>query len=200
MNRLQRLRRTLQVGFFALFVLAPALNLLRFDLTDMQLWVLGQRWSLGIDALTVPQGLGATQPAPQGEQGNLGRPGVSKASGQISANQAAIQIFLRGFLPAIALIAGLPGGGLALRPPVLRLAVPALLFGGNAQRHALPGLRPVQRLGESVPPAAATAAPVRLGGPCSSACAWASASSGPSRCSPTCCHRSRSGGIWCTAR
>jgi ferredoxin-type protein NapH len=47
---LQQRRRALQLGFFALFLLAPALDLLRFDLTDAQLWVLGQRWSLGIDA------------------------------------------------------------------------------------------------------------------------------------------------------
>ncbi len=47
---LQRRRRWLQLSFFAVFLLAPALNLLRFDLNETQLWVLGFRWSLGIDA------------------------------------------------------------------------------------------------------------------------------------------------------
>lgn len=47
----QTWRRRTQLGFFALFLLAPAFDLLRFDLTDTQLWVLGQPWSLGIDDL-----------------------------------------------------------------------------------------------------------------------------------------------------
>jgi len=76
---MQRRRRTLQIAFFALFLLAPALNLLRFDLTEAQLWFLGQRWSLGIDAFR---------------------------AGQISANEAALRIVLRGFLPAIVFIVG----------------------------------------------------------------------------------------------
>ena len=46
----QTKRRAFQASFFALFLLAPALDLLRFDLTEAQLWFLGQRWSLGIDA------------------------------------------------------------------------------------------------------------------------------------------------------
>jgi hypothetical protein len=49
-NTMQRRRLIFQLGFFALFLLSPALNLLRFDLTEAQLWVLGMRWSLGIDA------------------------------------------------------------------------------------------------------------------------------------------------------
>jgi polyferredoxin len=79
---MQRRRLFFQLGFFALFLLAPALNLLRFDLHEAQLWVLGQRWSLGIDAFR---------------------------AGEISANQAAIQIFVRAFLPAIVLIAAFLG-------------------------------------------------------------------------------------------
>jgi polyferredoxin len=75
--RLQRLRRTLQFAFFALFLLAPALNLLRFDLTETQLWVLGFRWSLGIDAFL---------------------------RGEASATQAALGIILRGILPVFAVI------------------------------------------------------------------------------------------------
>ena len=75
---LQRRRRTFQVAFFALFLLAPALDLLRFDLTETQLWFLGQRWSLGIDDFL---------------------------AGRLTANQAAIHILLRAFAPALLLIA-----------------------------------------------------------------------------------------------
>lgn len=46
---MQQKRRVLQSAFFALFLTAPALNVFRFDLNETQLWVLGQRWSLGID-------------------------------------------------------------------------------------------------------------------------------------------------------
>ncbi|EHR69559.1 polyferredoxin [Burkholderiales bacterium JOSHI_001] len=76
-DALQRRRRRFQFGFFALFLLAPALNLLRFDLHEAQLWFLGQRWSLGIDAFR---------------------------AGQATATQAALSILLRGFLPAIVFI------------------------------------------------------------------------------------------------
>jgi ferredoxin-type protein NapH len=75
---MQRRRRTFQVGFFALFLLAPALDLLRFDLLDTQLWVLGQRWTLGIDAFR---------------------------AGQIDAGQMASNMFWRAILPAIVLVA-----------------------------------------------------------------------------------------------
>ncbi len=78
MARLQRRRRAFQFGFFALFLLAPALDLLRFDLHEAQLWVLGLRWSLGIDAFV---------------------------RGEISATHAAINIFLRAILPALLLVA-----------------------------------------------------------------------------------------------
>jgi polyferredoxin len=78
MARLQRRRRVLQAGFFALFLLAPALNLLRFDLTETQLWVLGFRWSLGIDAFQ---------------------------RGEATATQTALAIVLRGIVPAVALVA-----------------------------------------------------------------------------------------------
>ena len=74
--RLQRWRRGLQLGFFALFLLAPALNLLRFDLTETQLWVLGQRWTLGIDALL---------------------------QGRATATETALSILLRGVLPVLVL-------------------------------------------------------------------------------------------------
>ncbi len=78
--RLQRWRRATQLGFFALFLGAPGLNLLRFDLHDAQLWVLGRRWTLGIDAL---------------------------AQGQATATDTALAIFGRGILPAVVLVAGL---------------------------------------------------------------------------------------------
>jgi len=76
---LQRRRRALQIGFFALFLLAPALNLLRFDLHEAQLWVLGQRWSLGIDAFQ---------------------------RGEATATETAWGILWRGIGPALALAAG----------------------------------------------------------------------------------------------
>ena len=77
--RLQRFRRALQLAFFALFLSAPALNLLRFDLTETQLWVLGFKWSLGIDAFV---------------------------RGESTATQAALSIILRGMLPALLLVGG----------------------------------------------------------------------------------------------
>ncbi len=76
-TRSQRRRLFFQLGFFTLFLSAPALNLLRFDLTETQLWFLGQRWSLGIDAFR---------------------------AGEISSTEAALQIVTRAFLPAIALV------------------------------------------------------------------------------------------------
>jgi polyferredoxin len=79
---LQARRRLFQVAFFAFFLLAPALNLLRFDLTEAQLWVFGMRWSLGIDAFR---------------------------AGQLTATEAALSILLRGFLPAIVLVAAFIG-------------------------------------------------------------------------------------------
>jgi ferredoxin-type protein NapH len=45
----QRLRRSLQAGFFVLFVVAPVFDLLRFDLTRGHAIVLGHEWRLGID-------------------------------------------------------------------------------------------------------------------------------------------------------
>lgn len=101
---MQRRRLFFQLGFFALFLLAPALNLLRFDLNETQLWFLGQRWSLGIDEFWSPPVRDFVSHSPQGGHRSLGRPGASFAHGEITANQAAIQIFVRAFLPVIALI------------------------------------------------------------------------------------------------
>ncbi len=79
LQRLQRWRRATRAGFFLMFLLAPALNLLRFDLTETQLWVLGMRWGLGLDAFL---------------------------RGETTATQAALSIVLRGMLPALLLVAG----------------------------------------------------------------------------------------------
>ena len=79
MPAIQRLRRGTQVGFFVLFLLAPALNLLRFDLNEAQLWFLGMRWTLGIDALR---------------------------AGQIDATQAGLNLVLRALLPLAVLVGG----------------------------------------------------------------------------------------------
>ena len=79
---LQRRRRAFQAGFFALFLAAPALDLFRFDLYETQLWVLGMRWSLGIEAFLRGEG---------------------------TATEAAVSILLRGFLPAIAFVAAFLG-------------------------------------------------------------------------------------------
>jgi len=73
-ERLQRRRRLFQAAFFILFLSAPALDLLRFDLTEAQLWFLGQRWSLGIAAFQ---------------------------RGEATATETAIAIFVRGFIPGV---------------------------------------------------------------------------------------------------
>ena len=75
---LQRKRFAFQAAFFTLFVLAPPLDLLRFDLNLNHFFFLGMHWTLGLDALI---------------------------AGEISATQAVFNIFLRGFLP-LALVAG----------------------------------------------------------------------------------------------
>ncbi len=75
--RLQRWRICTQLTFFGLFLLAPALNLLRFDAQQLQLWFLGSRWSLGLDALQ---------------------------QGQISATQAAWRLVWGAFVPGTALV------------------------------------------------------------------------------------------------
>lgn len=76
---MQRHRRLFQIGFFALFLCAPALNLLRWDATEVQLWVLGQRWSLGLEAFQ--QGL-------------------------ISPGAMALRLLLRVLLPAVLIVGG----------------------------------------------------------------------------------------------
>lgn len=48
---IQQWRSLTQVGFFALFVLAPPLNVFRYDLRLGNFIVFGQNWELGLDAL-----------------------------------------------------------------------------------------------------------------------------------------------------
>ena len=73
----QHWRRATQAGFFVLFLLAPALDLLRFDLNQAQLWLLGQPWHLGIDALQ---------------------------HGQATPLEAALAILTRGIVPGVLLV------------------------------------------------------------------------------------------------
>lgn len=72
-----RIRRLSQTAFFALFVLAPPLDLFRLDLTLGHFIFLGQDWTLGLDPFI---------------------------AGQISGAQAALNLFLRGFLPLAGLL------------------------------------------------------------------------------------------------
>jgi ferredoxin-type protein NapH len=71
---LQHHRQFLQGGFFLLFLVAPALDLFRFDLNQGHAILFGMPWTLGLDDL---------------------------ASGQIGPTQAAINVILRGFLPVL---------------------------------------------------------------------------------------------------
>ena len=72
-TRAQRLRRLTQLTFFALFVLAPVFDLLRFDLLRGHAYVFGIEWHLGFDELFARQ---------------------------IGAREVGGNIFLRLFLPA----------------------------------------------------------------------------------------------------
>jgi polyferredoxin len=74
--RLQRFRGWLQAGFFLLFVLAPPLDIFRFDLTQNHFILFGMPWTLGLDAFS---------------------------NGEIGPTQAALNVVLRGFLPLLLL-------------------------------------------------------------------------------------------------
>jgi len=71
-TRLQPWRKTFQLGLFALFILAPPLDLLRMDLQQGHAVLLGRSWTLGIDDFLAGHG---------------------------STLDAAINLVLRGFLP-----------------------------------------------------------------------------------------------------
>ena len=71
-TRLQQRRAWFQVGFFALFLLAPPLDLFRIDLTLGHAILFGQHWTLGIEDFLA------------------GRTGIGDAT---------LNLFVRGFLP-----------------------------------------------------------------------------------------------------
>lgn len=48
---IQRWRTLTQIGFFSLFVLAPPLNIFRYDLRIGNFILFGQNWTLGLDAM-----------------------------------------------------------------------------------------------------------------------------------------------------
>ncbi|MCG8427280.1 MAG: 4Fe-4S binding protein [Chromatiales bacterium] len=79
-TKLQLQRFWFQSGFFLLFILAPPLDLLRYDLTQGHFFFLGMNWTLGIDGLI---------------------------SGEISPLEAAMNIIFIGFLPIALTAAGL---------------------------------------------------------------------------------------------
>ncbi len=102
----QRWRRLTQAGFFLLFVLAPVFDLFRLDLNLKHFFLLGMDWTLGLDDFV---------------------------AGRIAATEAAINIVLRGGLPILGDRRHGALSSLEIRPPLLRLAVPAFLGGGNHQ-------------------------------------------------------------------
>lgn len=77
-TKLQKKRFWFQAGFFILFVLAPPLDLFRFDLTQNHFFFLGQHWTLGLDAFI---------------------------GGAIGPGEAAFNLIVRGFIP-LALVGG----------------------------------------------------------------------------------------------
>jgi ferredoxin-type protein NapH len=77
---LQRRRALFQLGFFALFVLAPVLDIFRFDLTRGHAVLLGQDWRLGLDAFV---------------------------AGETGAASVALSLLLRGLLPIVLVGGGL---------------------------------------------------------------------------------------------
>jgi len=75
--KLQLKRRVFQTSFFVLFIIAPIFDLFRLDLNLGHFIFLGQNWTLGLDAVQAGKG---------------------------SAVDAALNIFLRAFLPFIGLV------------------------------------------------------------------------------------------------
>ena len=71
----ERVRMLLRASFFALFVLAPPLDLLRFDLTQGHALFFGQPWLIGIDDFL---------------------------DGSIGAGELAVRVLVRVFLPLLA--------------------------------------------------------------------------------------------------
>ncbi|MCG7975573.1 MAG: 4Fe-4S binding protein [Candidatus Thiodiazotropha taylori] len=79
-STLQRRRALFQAAFFCLFILAPPLDLFRFDLNLNHFILFGSHWTLGLDELI---------------------------EGEISSLQGSLNIILRGFLPLLLVIGGL---------------------------------------------------------------------------------------------
>ncbi|WP_456412883.1 4Fe-4S binding protein [Thiolapillus sp.] len=79
MNKIQKQRLAWRTGFFLLFILAPVLDIFRFDLNQNHFILLTHPWTLGIDAFK---------------------------SGQISALEMTLNMGLRFFLP-LALVVGI---------------------------------------------------------------------------------------------
>jgi polyferredoxin len=50
-TRIQKWRSLTQAGFFILFIIAPPLNIFRYDLTEGHFFLLGFNWTLQLDAL-----------------------------------------------------------------------------------------------------------------------------------------------------
>lgn len=73
-HRLSRYRSLLQAGFFILFVVAPPLDIFRYDLTLNYFIIFGMPWTLGLDALI---------------------------NGEIGSTEAVVNIIVRGFLPLL---------------------------------------------------------------------------------------------------
>ncbi|HEY0720905.1 MAG TPA: 4Fe-4S binding protein [Gammaproteobacteria bacterium] len=78
-HQLQRRRLWFQSGFFLLFVLAPPLDLFRYDLTRGHFYLLGMEWRLGIEPFM---------------------------HGEIGASEVVVNLLLRGFVPLV-LVAGI---------------------------------------------------------------------------------------------
>lgn len=77
---LQDKRLLFRLGFFILFILAPPLDLFRFDLTQGHFILLGLDWTLGLDPFL---------------------------RGEVGPGSAALSLLLRGFLPLLLLGGGL---------------------------------------------------------------------------------------------
>jgi polyferredoxin len=78
-TKIQRLRSLTQVGFFALFILAPPLDIFRYDLTIGNFILFGHNWTLNIDTLQ---------------------------HGQASAFDAAINVLMLGLIPILLVAVG----------------------------------------------------------------------------------------------
>ncbi len=128
----ERSRLLLRSGFFLLFVLAPPLDLFRYDLDLGHFILFGHPWTLGIDAFR---------------------------AGEISSAEVAMNLILRGFLPLLLIGGGLLAvawrygrlycGWLCPHFSVVEVINGLMLktFGKPTlwERHSQPGTRPDRR-------------------------------------------------------